>query len=140
MIDVDYFKKINDTHGHLVGDQVLIEIARHFQSITRKVDIIARYGGEEFIILLPDTTAKDAFEFAERLRKRMDQGSFIVDKKSHPLPTISIGIASLNHKTLTLEALLNSADKALYKAKEAGRNTIVVQKSEDQKVLNITAS
>ena len=132
MVDADHFKEINDTHGHLVGDQVLILIADRFQEITRKVDIIARFGGEEFVILLPETSGEAAFELAERLRSRISTGTFTTNNKTYPLPTISIGIASLGEDIQTLDDLLNHADTALYEAKAAGRNNTVINSVKEE--------
>ena len=120
MLDIDHFKRINDTFGHTTGDQVLRGLADWCSWQLRQVDIFGRYGGEEFAIVLPDTTLKNAFHVAERLRKI----------SNHPIPaeaaaitiTISLGVAALTPTTDTLETLLNAADQALYRAKTNGRN------------------
>ncbi|HUF64945.1 MAG TPA: sensor domain-containing diguanylate cyclase [Gemmatimonadaceae bacterium] len=127
MLDLDHFKTVNDTYGHLVGDSVLAEFGRVLQRGTRSVDIVARYGGEEFMIALPETTYDGALAFAERLRERIEAHPF---RSASQLPvrlTASIGIASFPAPGVdTLEELLASADAALYRAKNKGRNRVAV--------------
>lgn len=125
MIDVDHFKKINDTYGHATGDKVLQELANHLQRQTRDVDIVGRYGGEEFVVILPNTHLEAAAELAERLRARIDKEITLSRLRNHPGLTISIGVASLGDDTPSLESLLDKADTALYQAKSKGRNTVV---------------
>lgn len=124
MIDVDNFKRINDTYGHKSGDLVLQKIANIFQSTLRDVDIAGRIGGEEFAVLLPETCIDKALDVAERLRTEVAGACVEADQASSIQFTISIGIAtklSLNEK---LDDLLSFADTALYEAKDAGRNRI----------------
>ncbi|MFC1621192.1 sensor domain-containing diguanylate cyclase [Candidatus Omnitrophota bacterium] len=118
MIDIDDFKKFNDTHGHQAGDAILINISDIFKKISKRIDIVARYGGEEFIILLPGTNKQEALVLAERLRKTV--------KKSKNLKgvTISIGAASFPRDGKEKEPLISKADKALYKAKHTGKNKV----------------
>lgn len=124
MIDVDHFKKINDNYGHATGDQTLQELAQQLRNSTREVDILGRYGGEEFAILLPNTEIMAALDLAERLRKRVSKEITLPRlNNQHPL-TISIGVASLSEDTPTLDALLDTADTALYEAKRNGRNKV----------------
>ena len=124
MMDVDHFKKINDTYGHKVGDLVLQKLAAVSRDTLRMVDIIGRVGGEEFAILLPETAEQEAIRVAERLRQAIANAKVPL---GHGLPlsiTVSIGITSLMSKDDNIDVLLNFADKALYEAKNAGRNRI----------------
>lgn len=120
--DIDFFKKINDTHGHLAGDYVLKELGRILLNVLRKGDTAGRYGGEEMIFLLRETPLLGARTFAERLRQLIEGHSFIFEGKKIPV-TISLGAATYtqeNHKSPT--ELIKAADEYLYKAKNAGRN------------------
>lgn len=122
MWDIDYFKKVNDNHGHLVGDTVLREVADLFKKSYRQgVDIVARYGGEEFIMLLPDTPAEGAYIMAERLRKTVEKYPFC-NGRVHL--TISGGISSFPGDGDNYIALMEQADIHLYRAKKAGRNKV----------------
>ena len=124
MMDVDHFKKINDTYGHKVGDLVLQKLAAVCRDTLRMIDIIGRVGGEEFAILLPETTEQEAIRVAERLRQAIANVKIPL---GHGLPlsiTVSIGITSLISKDDNIDVLLSFADKALYAAKNAGRNRI----------------
>ena len=122
MIDVDNFKQINDTHGHLVGDRVLKQLANLLKREQRSVDIVARYGGEEFVVLLPETTFAESRNFAERILRRVATHDF--GESGRPVRvTISIGIASYPDERVTDgESLLRLADSHLYRAKSDGRN------------------
>lgn len=125
MIDVDYFKSINDTHGHDKGDQVLREIAKTLQTICRETDMIYRYGGEEFLVILRNTGTQGAHIIAERLRQQVAKTPISI-REGVICPTVSIGISSLHHGCKEKSpALLKRADKALYKAKAAGRNCVM---------------
>ena len=130
MIDVDHFKKVNDTYGHNVGDIVLKEISKTLQNSIRPFDLLARMGGEEFIIVMPEADAAGALLVAERLRKRIADTPIIIDINGGKLmTTISIGCAELsNDRDETAEVLIERADKALYEAKSSGRNRSVVAK------------
>ncbi len=122
MIDIDNFKQINDTHGHLVGDRVLKQLANLLKREQRSVDIVARYGGEEFVALLPETTATESRNFAERILRRVATHDFGETGKPVRV-TISIGIASYPDERVTDgESLLRVADSHLYRAKSDGRN------------------
>ena len=124
MIDVDYFKRVNDGYGHAAGDQTLHGLAERCRAASRAVDIIGRYGGEEFVILLPDVHLDSARHIAERLRKSIMKDPFLTD--AGPLSiTISIGVAEAIPLD-TLGSLIERADIALYKAKHAGRNCVKV--------------
>jgi two-component system cell cycle response regulator len=125
MIDLDRFKAVNDTRGHLIGDSVLRQIGDLLRGEVRSVDLAARYGGEEFVIVLPETDPDGAQAFAERLRKRVVQTNFA--ETGDPLNvTVSIGVASTGPGSAvpTPDALIASADKALYRAKNEGRNRV----------------
>ncbi len=123
LIDVDYFKDINDTHGHDVGDAVLRRLADQLAANVRPQDMVARYGGEEFAVFLPGVDVQSARSMAERLRKIIDSPRADVGDEIAPPATVSIGVASrLEHDTLG--ELLRRADQSLYRAKQAGRNRI----------------
>ncbi|MDH4228959.1 MAG: diguanylate cyclase [Nitrospirota bacterium] len=126
LIDVDHFKRVNDTHGHQVGDQYLIELAKLVIRHTRKVDLAARYGGEELAIILPQTTGEHALALAERLREQAEQ--MAVDAGGQAVSTtLSIGVASPQMTSaITPQQLLEAADRALYQAKNGGRNRVVL--------------
>ncbi|MGI9513867.1 MAG: PleD family two-component system response regulator [Anderseniella sp.] len=125
-LDVDFFKPINDTHGHDVGDKVLTELARRLKEQVRAIDLCCRTGGEEFLILLPGTQMQVGFTVAERLRRTISAMPFDVGASSGPLAiTVSIGVASYETRGDTSQAILKRADDALYKAKRAGRNRVV---------------
>jgi diguanylate cyclase (GGDEF)-like protein len=122
MIDLDHFKRFNDTHGHLAGDTALCTAANVIRNALRPTDYAVRYGGEEMMVVLPETTAKIAVSVAERLCKRVRQAVVFEDMRL-PLPHItgSFGVATLE-PGLDDQALLEAADAALYRAKEAGRD------------------
>jgi two-component system cell cycle response regulator len=124
MIDLDRFKEINDSRGHLVGDSVLSQIGEMLRHEVRSVDIVARYGGEEFVIALPDTPLDGGLKFAERVRERVNIHEF--DPKDHVGATVSIGVATYAADELeTADALVARADAALYRAKTTGRNRVM---------------
>lgn len=128
MVDIDHFKTINDTWGHQIGDLVLKHVSRIFTDSLRQTDMIARFGGEEFVIMLPHTSAEEAYKLAERLRKTVEKTplTLMVDNNQNGLPvTISIGCASLLADDDSAYALLERADKAMYHAKLGGRNRVV---------------
>lgn len=123
--DLDFFKKVNDTYGHSVGDGILRDAAALVKSVVRKEDIFCRYGGEEFVILLPATEAKTAYELAERIRITFENHTF--DIQGHSIKqTLSIGVSQLNPKMATPESLLEDADKKLYQSKTGGRNRVTI--------------
>ncbi|MDA1080275.1 MAG: diguanylate cyclase [Gemmatimonadetes bacterium] len=124
MVDLDHFKSVNDTHGHLVGDDVLREVAHLLQESVRSVDFVARYGGEEFVVVLPETEAPGAVKFAERMRERIAATAFVSDRGSVRI-TASIGVASYPLGDVhTVDDLFARADEALYRAKSGGRNLV----------------
>ncbi len=123
--DVDYFKQVNDTHGHVVGDMVLQLIAGRCRETLREVDLMGRYGGEEFVALLPETEHCSLAQAAERLRQAVAEAPFLVRGRVIQL-TISVGAAGQDDSCSSLEALLSNADQALLTAKNGGRNRVVV--------------
>ncbi len=126
MFDVDHFKKVNDTHGHLAGDQVLIKISSLISATLRKSDVFARYGGEEFVILMPNTSEKDAANLSERVRNLIASEPIAAEEKAIPV-TISLGLATfLPDDQTSLVLLIDQADQALYIAKHDGRNRLVI--------------
>jgi diguanylate cyclase (GGDEF)-like protein len=126
MADIDFFKKINDSYGHLAGDAVLRAIAGKMQLLMRSYDFIGRYGGEEFLIVLTECCLECAAGFAERLRVYVGTAAFDTSEGMIPV-TISFGVAASNKdKRLGAEALVKAADEALYRAKESGRNRVEV--------------
>ena len=126
MLDVDYFKSVNDTFGHQEGDEVLIGIASIIKSMCRSHDIAARYGGEEFVLVLPETDGAGARIIAERIREEVEKHSFHHEDRVHSL-TISCGISEMDEeKNHDHTHLIQIADEALYQAKESGRNRTVL--------------
>ena len=125
MVDLDHFKRVNDTHGHACGDQVLIRFCRACQRKLREIDVFARYGGEEFVILLPDTDLTTSTLIAERLRAMVEETPPDTEVGAIPI-TISLGVSSMegNPPPQTLDDLINYADQALYTSKEKGRNRV----------------
>jgi diguanylate cyclase (GGDEF)-like protein len=128
MIDIDHFKKINDTHGHQKGDLVLIEIGAILSLLLRSSDFVGRYGGEEFVVILPETDIHNAAIAAEKIRNAVTQ--FSSHGSSLPPFTVSIGIAEIHKEDTSLETIIKRADDALYTAKRNGRNRIELE-SED---------
>jgi diguanylate cyclase (GGDEF)-like protein len=123
MFDIDNFKRINDSHGHAVGDEVLRSVAARCSEVIRDVDVLGRYGGEEFAVLLPETPLQGAVETAERLRAAIgDRG--ISTSVGDVAVTISAGAAELSPETVDVHALLDRADAAMLFAKRLGRNRV----------------
>jgi diguanylate cyclase (GGDEF)-like protein len=120
MVDVDFFKKINDTYGHGVGDKVLVNISELFLSLLRDEDIVCRWGGEEFVILLPSANLKDALSLAEKLRGRIE----MMEIETVHKVTASFGVTQVRVDD-DLKSAVDRADSALYRAKNAGRNCVV---------------
>jgi len=126
IMDIDFFKAVNDTHGHDVGDEVLKEFARRLQSNVRGIDLACRYGGEEFVVVMPDTDQSFAYMVAERLRQEVAEQPFDVNTDEGRLNvTISIGITTNDATAIGAQEMLKSADQALYRAKRDGRNRVV---------------
>lgn len=125
MLDIDNFKRINDTCGHLVGDSVLKEFAQSLLHSIRDDDLAFRYGGEEFLLLLPSTDSKGGIHVAERIRKTIEDSIF--EKGTHDLKvTVSIGVSTCPDNANTLRELILAADRALYTAKEKGKNKVII--------------
>jgi diguanylate cyclase (GGDEF)-like protein len=122
MIDIDHFKKHNDSFGHLAGDELLSKIASIFRESIRSVDYVARYGGEEFLVMLPETALTGGLESAERIRTRVAMETFGNGSKQI---TVSIGVAGFREHGDAPESIIVSADAALYQAKRRGRNRVV---------------
>ena len=126
MVDIDHFKKVNDTFGHTEGDKVLQEIASLLKASVRKKDTVARYGGEEFILILPEAGLEEAAMISERIRQLVEKTLFDVGQ-AHINLTVSLGISNFpSHHARTKEDLVKMADQALYDAKRGGRNRVCV--------------
>jgi len=124
ILDLDRFKQINDQYGHQCGDRVLIEFANLIKPCLRAVDSLSRHGGEEFLILLPETDELEAFQLAERLRKKAEECEMFSGKESFKV-TGSFGVATWKNEEKDIQATIHRADQALYKAKHSGRNQVV---------------
>lgn len=124
MMDLDRFKAINDTYGHPTGDVVLYETAQIIQETAREIDMVGRYGGEEFIAILPETDEEPGANFAERVRRAVEEHVYR-DGTTEIRMTVSCGVASSREGIDSPEALLKAADEALYQAKHGGRNRVV---------------
>lgn len=124
MLDIDFFKKFNDTWGHSCGDAVLKDVAQSIASCVRSVDVAARYGGEEFCILLEETDLDEAIEVAERVRQTIEQSVTVYDGESLKV-TVSCGVAMYDiDRDLSAKSIIDRADRALYKSKQEGRNRV----------------
>ncbi|MGL1958914.1 MAG: bacteriohemerythrin [Colwellia sp.] len=127
LLDIDYFKKINDSFGHGVGDEVLVKFYQACKDAVRVNDVVARIGGEEFVIILPQTHVNSAFQFAERLRKNIQQLGLIIDENLIEV-TVSIGVSQWQKSLFsTAEEFIADADRLLYQAKDRGRNQVVAE-------------
>lgn len=125
VIDIDFFKKVNDTYGHLCGDYILKETAYLILDTFRKTDLVFRYGGEEFVALLTETSADNAQIPLERLRKNIENYPFKFKNEDIKI-TISIGASSINNEINSAGEFLDKADQALYSAKNNGRNQLII--------------
>jgi diguanylate cyclase (GGDEF)-like protein len=128
LLDLDHFKRLNDTHGHLAGDQVLVGFADDVRRCLRDSDIICRWGGEEFIILLKDTSSSGARRVAEKIRLVAEQHTYVFSGSALQV-TVSLGLTELQPAD-TLQSLIGRADKALYSAKQNGRNRVCTEMAE----------
>jgi two-component system cell cycle response regulator len=125
VLDIDFFKSINDTYGHDAGDDVLREFAMRIKKSIRGIDLACRYGGEEFVIVMPETDMAVAALVAERIRRRIAGEPFAIDQGAKAIDvTLSIGLAALGEND-TAATVLKRADQALYRAKRDGRNRVV---------------
>lgn len=128
LFDLDFFKKVNDTHGHPTGDKVLKRVGQLLQHAARKSDTVARIGGEEFIYFLPNTSVTDAAAIAERIREMISLATITTDKKQQISITTSAGVACTQDYTANSpQDLYSQADKALYLAKDQGRNKVIIK-------------
>lgn len=125
VIDIDNFKAFNDRYGHLAGDEVLRDVSRAIRDAVRSMDVVARYGGEEFAVILPHTGKTSAFEIAERVRRGVELIASEKDSYTNPL-TISVGVAEFPRDAGTIDDLIDRADRAMYRAKNSGKNQVVV--------------
>lgn len=123
MFDIDHFKRINDTYGHLAGDQVLKSLASTIKAKIRREDLFARYGGEEFAIVLPEIDGFNAQQFAEKIRRIVEITDYFFEGTKIPV-TISMGVAVLDAETSDAAGLIKKSDERLYEAKKAGRNCV----------------
>ncbi len=125
MVDIDHFKRVNDTHGHSIGDVVIGHVARLLAKERRVSDIVARYGGEELVLLLPHTALEGALTLADRLRHLVAHTPFRTrDAEAHDHVTVSVGVAAFDGSMCEPRELLEAADRALYRAKREGRNRV----------------
>ena len=129
MLDIDHFKAVNDTYGHLIGDDILRKISNNISEVIRDTDILARYGGEEFIVLLVNSSIADAKQIAEKIRLKVSEdifqikdGEFVMEVNT----TISIGVSLVRKEDANIASAISLADKALYEAKNKGRNQVKV--------------
>ncbi|HEY9576833.1 MAG TPA: GGDEF domain-containing protein, partial [Pseudobacillus sp.] len=125
LLDIDHFKKVNDSYGHAVGDEVLVFLSHLMRETTREEDICCRYGGEEFLIILPKADLQLAEHLAEKLRSRLEKSISPTGKSI----TISAGVSSFPDDATAPNELINLADQCLYKAKQTGRNRVIVSSS-----------
>ena len=128
IMDIDFFKRVNDTHGHDIGDEVLREFAARVSANVRGIDLACRYGGEEFVVVMPDTDTAFAYSIAERLRQSMEQTPIPISRDPNQISiTVSIGIASSSGGDDSSDKLLHRSDQALYRAKREGRNRVIAE-------------
>ncbi len=131
IVDIDFFKKVNDTYGHAVGDEVLKDVSRLFGESIRTSDLAARYGGEEFAVIMPETDIDEAGAFAEKIRSLIE-GTMFHTQGGDVKVTVSIGLGTVPHSRIhTPKELIVAADKALYRAKRGGRNQVQAEKRKD---------
>ena len=131
IFDLDHFKNINDTYGHVAGDMVLIQMADAVQGMLRAEDVFARYGGEEFVIILRGIPLQDSGVLAERIRRHIEQTPFMSGETRLPV-TVSVGVAEYDKETEDAMILVEQADMALYAAKQAGRNRVLLRSVDGQ--------
>ena len=124
MLDIDYFKRFNDTYGHSAGDRVLREVSAYLMSEIRQYDIACRYGGEELVLVMPDTSIEDTIMGAEEIRSGVKQLQLEYENTKLESITVSIGVSCFPDDGTDVEGLIDAADKALYRAKEAGRDCV----------------
>jgi len=133
LIDLDFFKKVNDNFGHAVGDEVLKAVSRIFLESIRTSDLAARYGGEEFAVLMPETNMEDALQFAEKIRTMVENTPVPTNDGQEIRVTVSLGVATVPHpRLLTARDLVENADKCLYEAKQRGRNQVYAERRKQE--------
>ncbi len=125
-MDLDGFKSINDSHGHLFGSRALVEAADVVRKTARETDVCARFGGDEFAVVLPDTGGEGAYAVGERIRERIAAHPFLAEDGLRIRLTASVGVATLPDVAASAEELLKAADQAMYRVKDAGKNGILV--------------
>ncbi|MDR2614859.1 MAG: diguanylate cyclase [Candidatus Accumulibacter sp.] len=135
MIDIDHFKRINDTHGHAVGDRVLMHLAKTLTDEVRDSDIVGRYGGEEFAVILPETNLETALDIAERVRQAVENDAAHTEESGDIRYTLSIGVSTFIRDVQAVATVFETADKGLYEAKAAGRNRVVAKEIETPNIL-----
>jgi diguanylate cyclase (GGDEF)-like protein len=128
LLDIDYFKSVNDQHGHKAGDVVLKQVAKILSEEIRDYDRVGRWGGEEFILILPETHIQEALIVAERMRSRIADTQISLENEASISVHISLGVACTNKQKISLSTLIDRADQALYQAKQNGRNQVCVFK------------
>ncbi len=126
ILDIDHFKRVNDTFGHSIGDKCLQQITNKSIPVLRKTDMFARYGGEEFVVVMPDTLIKDALRVAEKIRRTIEKIEFVY-KEDIIRMTVSIGVSQINEEETSYYKAFERADAALYKAKDGGRNKVLFE-------------
>ena len=133
LLDIDFFKQYNDSHGHLEGDRVLVRLGEVIRSLLRKMDSAYRYGGEEFTVILPETNAREALNVAQRIRKAVEQVKFVTAEGKEARVTISIGVTEYQRNE-DVKSFINRSDKAMYRSKIEGRNkvSLLVPESEEE--------
>jgi len=127
LFDIDHFKRVNDTHGHVAGDRVLREVARRCRTLIRGSDVIGRWGGEEFVVMTPETPVDGARTLAERLREVIAEAPVTLESGESVAVTISVGVTGYRPGDAELEAMVRRADVALYRAKAQGRNRVEIE-------------
>jgi diguanylate cyclase (GGDEF)-like protein len=130
-IDLDGFKAVNDTHGHLAGSAALVEAAGVIRRSARETDVVARFGGDEFALILPDTGSEGAAAVGDRVRERIDEYSFLASKGLDIHMTVSVGVATLPDVAASAEELVSAADVAMYRVKESGKNNVFIARGAD---------
>jgi diguanylate cyclase (GGDEF)-like protein len=125
MLDIDWFKRCNDTYGHEAGNRVLIGVVAAVKRSIRDVDILCRYGGEEFIVILPQTIEREAYKIADRIRNDIEQAEFAPAGEGPAIRvTVSVGVSSFPENGRAEDELINAVDQALYRAKGSGKNIV----------------
>ena len=133
LFDLDFFKKVNDTYGHLGGDKVLVDIAGRLRERVRTTDIVGRYGGEEFMVVLPETSLDGAVQFAEGIRQLVEWEPVTFEDQSIPV-TISMGVTEFNNGMSIYTNMTHQADVALYASKATGRNRVTPYSADLEKL------